>query len=120
MPDKYYFISSNIEDIKFKPNVAGYDADQVDETLDKIIADYKTFENFYSQAEEYIRKLEEKVKKQKEELGEKEIELAKLKNRLEGLKNTTHLNDSNIDMLRRIDILEKALYKKGIDPTKLK
>ncbi len=120
MPTKIQYTSETLLNLKFEKNVKGYDAYQVDVTLDRVLADYRFYENFYSEAKEYIRKLEKMVRKLEEEGREKDVELAKLKNRFDGIKDNTKAGSDNLALLKRIDRLERELYARGVDPEKLK
>ncbi len=120
MAGKLNFNTNTLLNLKFAKNVKGYDAYQVDMTLDQILADYNFYESFYTEAKQYIATLENTVKKQKDEIREKDVEIAKISNRLEGINKATNVSSDNISLLRRIDLLERALYKKGVDPTKIK
>lgn len=114
------FNSNNLLELKFTKNVKGYDAYQVDTTLDKVINDYRYYENFYIKAKEYIAQLESDIKKMRDELRKKDVEIAKYEKRFEGIKSQTNVTSENIDLLKRINQLEKALYARGLDPSKIK
>lgn len=122
MADKFIFTSESILDIKFTKDVKGYDAYQVDQTLDKIIIDYKVYERRNKEMSDYIRQLETDTQKQIDEINGLKVENARLNNRLKGLNQESDIqtNRNNIDLLKRIRTLETFLYKKGIDPTKIK
>lgn len=120
MASKMNFTSNTLLNLKFSKNVKGYDAYQVDVTLDQILHDYHFYESFYAEAKQYIATLENTVKTQKDELRKKDIEIAKISKRIEGIKNATNVSSDNINLLQRISALEKALYLKGVDPSKIK
>ena len=120
MPTKIHFTSETLLNLKFDKNVKGYDAYQVDVTLDRVLADYRFYESFYNEAKEYIARLEKDVKKLKDEGRNKDIELAKLKNRFTGISEDTKAGKDNLALLRRIDKLERELYARGVDPEKIK
>ncbi|MCQ2793324.1 MAG: DivIVA domain-containing protein [Bacilli bacterium] len=120
MAGKINFNSITLCDLKFAKNVKGYDAYQVDVALDRVIDDYHFYENFYKEAKDYIAKLESDVKKLRDETRKKDIEIARINKRIEGIKDKTNVSSENIDLLQRINALEKALYAKGIDPTKIR
>ncbi len=120
MAGKLNFDSNSLLNLKFEKNVKGYDAYQVDVTLDQILADYRFYESFYTEAKQYIAELENRVKKQNDELRKKDVEIAKISNRLGGINNRANVSQENMNLLKRIDLLERALYKKGVDPTKIK
>ncbi len=120
MASKINFNSNTLLNLKFTKNVKGYDAYQVDVTLDQILDDYRFYESFYAEAKQYIASLENTVKKQKDELRKKDIEIAKISKRIEGIKDSTNVSSENIELLQRISALEKALYLRGVDPSRIK
>ena len=113
------YSSKSLLDVKFGPNHKGYDALEVDKVLDQVIADYHFYEKFYNDSKEYIQKLESDIKALNEKIHQKEMEVANVKNKYSGLKPGQNINDSNINYLKRISKLEEALYRKGVDPSKI-
>lgn len=120
MAKKINFDSNTLLNLKFSKNVKGYDAFQVDSSLDKVVDDYRFYESFYKEAKDYIAELEGNIKKLKDDARKKDVEIAKYQKRLEGIKDKTNVTSENIDLLQRINALEKALYSRGIDPNKIK
>ena len=121
MAEKINYSSSSLLDIVFEKDVKGYNAYQVDSLLDEVIADYAYYEKFRLEAVAYIRDLETLVTDLKEKNKKLEIENSQYKKRFEGLDDfSSPINKSNIDLLKRIKELESALYRHGIDPTKIK
>jgi len=104
----------------FSKNVKGYDAMEVDAFLDQVLSDYRSFEAILSERDVYIADLETLVKKHRDQISLMEIENAKYRKRLENIKDEGKVSLQNVEYLRRIDILEKELYRIGIDPSKLK
>lgn len=119
---KLNYSAKSLLDVKFTKNVKGYDPYQVDKALDKAIEDYDSYEKYHKESAEYIRKLETDVQKLKDTVRNQEVEIARLNNRSRDLNadGNANVNSNNIDLLRRISQLEKALYQKGVDPTKIK
>ena len=119
---KINYSAKSVLDIEFTKNVKGYDPYQVDKTLDKVIEDYESYEKYHKESAEYIRKLESDTHELNKKVKELEVEVARLKNRSNDLNKDgdASINRSNIDLIRRISKLEKALYQKGVDPTKIK
>ena len=119
---KLNYSAKSLLDVKFTKNVKGYDPYQVDKALDKAIEDYENYEKYHKESAEYIRKLETDVQKLKDTVRNQEVEIARLNNRSKDLNadGNANVNSNNIDLLRRISQLEKALYQKGVDPTKIK
>lgn len=120
MAKKINFNSDTLLNLKFSKNVKGYDAYQVDSSLDKVLDDYRFYESFYTEAKSYIASLEGEIKKLKDQIKNQDIEIAKYKKRLEGIKDGTNVTSENIDLLKKISSYEKVLYSKGIDPNKIK
>ena len=53
--------SLEIRDKVFSTKFRGYDKDQVDEFLDKILCDYEELIRYKDESEDYIKKLEESL-----------------------------------------------------------
>lgn len=112
----------NIDEILnkvFTPSKYGYSADEVDEFLDLVINDYLYFNEAIEKLNKNIAEI--KVKKEKLESTNKqlEIELEKYKNRFDGIKVDSSVSKENINLLKRIDKLEKFIYGKGYDANKI-
>ena len=103
----------------FTGNVKGYDSEEVDEFLDIVVKDYVAFEDYNKEFQKYIVDLETQLRKVKEANSALEVENARLKQRVDGIKDSDSVSSTNIDLLQRISRLEKALYKLGVDPTKI-
>ena len=111
--------SKTLLDVKFSKNVKGYDALEVDETLDQVIEDYAHYEKENASNILTIKKLSERVKELEEDALEKEIEIKKLKKQVDSIPNDPNVSRQNIQYLQRISALENALYKRGVDPKKI-
>ena len=111
--------SKTLLDVKFSKNVKGYDALEVDETLDQVIEDYVFYEKQASTNEATIKNLEKEVAELKEKVRTDEIEIKRLEKTVDSIPNSPDVNRSNIEYLRRISKLENALYKRGVDPNKI-
>lgn len=118
MAIKQNYDCESLLNIKFNKNVKGYDAYEVDVTLDKIIQDYNVFAKYYADVSSYVQKLEFDIHTYREKIKEQEIEVAKLTKRLEGFSGVE--SGGNIEDKKRIARLEVALYKLGVDPKKIK
>lgn len=121
MEDKTIFL--NADDIlreKFTKNVKGYDPDEVDAFLDRIMNDYRAFEKYFQESKSYIVDLEGQLRKAKESISQLTLDNAKMNTRLAGVKDSSNVNASNLEYINRIARLETALWKAGIDPTSCK
>lgn len=114
------YSSKSLLDVKFEPNVKGYDALEVDQVLDQLIDDLKFYEKYYNDSRNYIRTLETEVQNLKDKVRDMEMEVASIKNKYSGIKPGQEVNDGNINYLKRIAKLEEALYKKGVDAESIK
>ena len=115
-------ISLNAEKILsevFTPDVKGYDADQVDSFLDRVAQDYLAFEAYYKDSRKYIVDLETQLRKSRENASSLEVENARLSKRFDGIKDSDNVTSDNIDLLQRINRLEKELFRLGVDPRKI-
>ena len=112
--------SEEIGNKVFKGVPRGYDPYEVDKFLDTIIADYEKVESNYLASKEEIDALNKKIKKLDEERHYLEIELSKLKAKYSNVKPTDAVNDDNINLIKRINILEKFLWRNGFNPDNIK
>lgn len=116
-------ISLNAEQIlrkTFTPNVKGYDPDEVDSFLDRVIRDYQSFESYYKESKKYIVELELQLRKCREANSNLTVENAKLGSRLAGVKDPSEVNSSNIQYVNRIAKLEKEIWRLGGNPSNIK
>jgi DivIVA domain-containing protein len=117
---KLFLSSEEILNHRFQAVPKGYDPLDVDEYLDRILADYRTVErNILMKAEEQ-EALEKRIESLQNDLKRLEIENAKLSSRLSDIKPTDNVNADNIDYIRRINQLEAFLFKEGYDPRIIK
>lgn len=100
----------------FEGTKPGYDALQVDSFLDIVIKDYETMEAYVVDCEKQTAELNNKVKMLNEQLTKVEAENVNLKKKLGDISNNQDANLSNLEHLKRISALEKALAKAGINP----
>ena len=120
MADKLNFTSKTLLEYTFEKNVRGYNAYQVDMVLDKVIEDLVHYETTVNELNKKVEKLSTKCVNYEVEIKEKELEIARLNNQLPSLKSDKNVSRENINLLKRIDALEKALYKLGGDPSRIK
>lgn len=120
MEVKLLLSSKDILNNKFTADVKGYRAIEVDKYLDKIISDYQLMEKLLTVELPAISKQNELVTSLKKTNHDLEVSNARMKTRLGNIKEEDKVNLGNIDLVKRIRVLEKALYDAGIDPTKIK
>lgn len=92
-----------ILDKDFKLDTRGYRPQEVDKFLDVIISDYTKFISIVKREESEKKELIEENLRLKQELREN-------KEKMELLKNTSSKELTNVDMLRRLSILEKVVF----------
>ena len=91
---------------EFRIDTRGYRLKEVDQFLDEIIADYQTFNKI-------IRDLEEEKANQTEVILNLKQEIRDLKTTVEiskSAQNRDEISGSNLDILKRLSALEKAVY----------
>jgi DivIVA domain-containing protein len=112
--------ANKILDKEFAAKKTGYDALEVDKFLDAIVEDYSTFESYIKELENKVDELSQTLKLYKSRMDNMEIQNAVMSDKLSNISNNEACSLSNIDLLKRISVLEHALYKAGVDPTKIK
>ena len=91
---------------EFRIDTRGYRLKEVDQFLDEIIADYQAFNKI-------IRDLEEEKANQNEVILNLKQEIRDLKTTVEISRSAANRDDisgSNLDILKRLSNLEKAVY----------
>ncbi len=117
MPNLKLLLDSNkVYHKEFVGTKPGYDALQVDSFLDIVIKDYESFETYQSECEKEISQLNQKLEVLNKQLSDVEIENVKLKNKVSGIDSNTEPSLNNLELLKRISKLEKALSRAGINP----
>lgn len=111
--------SKTLLDKKFKKNVKGYDALEVDMALDQVILDYKAYEKQVEKDKATIDELSRELEDLKKKFNKNETELKLMKKRVDSIPDLPNVNRQNIKYLQRIAALENALYKAGVDPKKI-
>ena len=102
--DRLYLTPKEILEKEFKIDARGYRPQEVDKYLDMVIRDYTEYENI-------IKKLEQDVKDLTEDNITLKQELRRLQNELElASKNEAPSRSNNVDLLKRISQLEKAVF----------
>ena len=112
--------SQIILDRTFNGSTPGYNALEVDEFLDKIIVDYKVVESNFLANQKFIDDLLIEIQNLRKNVERLDIENKSLKSKISGISDVSKVNVSNIDLVKRINILEKTLWKLGVNPTNIK
>ncbi len=105
--EKIMLTAQDIFEKDFKIDARGYRPQEVDKFLDMIIADYTEFTTIIKRQEKEIQTLTNDNMKLKQEYS-------KLRSRLEVAEenenNGSNTTVNNVDLLRRISQLEKAVF----------
>ena len=94
----------DILDKEIKIDTRGYRPQEVDKFLDVIIGDYTKFIAL-------VKRLDSEKKALIEDNLRLKKELREAQDKIELLKNTSSKEITNVDMLRRISMLEKAVFR---------
>ncbi len=116
MAIKLLLNASKISQKEFEGSKPGYDALQVDSFLDIVIKDYETMEKYLIESEEEITTLKNKITLLTKNLSELEVKVSIYEKKLKDY-SEANTNVENIDLLKRISALEKALAKLGVNPS---
>ena len=112
--------SKEILEMKF-PNVPrGYDPLYVDEYLDKIIRDYKLVESNCLVESTEVDALKAKIASLEKTIETLTIDNEKYASRLKDINENDNPTADNIDLMKRINVLEKFLYQHGYIPSQIK
>ena len=85
---------------EFKVDFKGYNADEVDHFLDQVVKDYEAFAGLLNNSYDRIEQLERRLADQKAMIA-----------RLEREKALEDNVSSNVDILKRLSLLEKAVFQ---------
>ena len=101
--DKIYLTPQEILDKEFKIDARGYRPQEVDKYLDMVIRDYTEFINIIKQYEKDKKDLTEDNAKLK-------AEIRNLREELTAANSSSNEGTSNVDILKRLSQLEKAVF----------
>ncbi|MDO4500048.1 MAG: DivIVA domain-containing protein [Erysipelotrichaceae bacterium] len=107
--EKLNLTPQEILDKQFNVDFKGYNADDVDAFLDKVLDDYYKSEDNVQELLDFITSLQEELKATKARVTELETQLEGQKKVFDLSKTTTY---SSVDILKRISRLEEKLYNK--------
>ena len=93
----------DILDKEFKIDTRGFRPQEVDKFLDVVITDYTKFISL-------VKRLDSEKKELIEENLRLKQELRETNEKIDLLKNTSGKEMTNVDMLRRISMLEKVVF----------
>lgn len=132
MEDNLKLNEKDILNKKFKKDIKGYDASEVDAFLDIVIKDYVTIKHIMANHEAEVASLNNEIKRLqggdaknntaalKERIRALEVENASYKNKLKGLNSDDNVGKENYVYIKRLRELENFLYQLGYDPKTLK
>lgn len=118
--NKLKLSSSELLNKKFKGVRLGYDPLEVDMFLDKILSDYSFIETCKILSNTEFKELENKISDLEEKNKTLVIENASMRSKLLNIKDGDFVTKDNINLIKRINALEKFLFENGYDPSKIK
>ena len=120
MPLKLKLTSQALLEKQFQGSTPGYNPLQVDEFIDRIIKDYRLVEANVLMLKKDVNDLNKQISDLSEANRKLEMDNIKYKSRLSNIKEGDNVTSENVELLKRINALEKFIYEKGFDPTKIK
>ena len=108
MENKIQLSPKKILNKQFQVDFKGYSATEVDYFLDTIVIDYETFAKMLNESYDQIERLENEKKKLKERIFGLEKENMLQQDNLSAMEENI---SSNVDLLKRLSMLEKEVYK---------
>ncbi|MCF0107991.1 MAG: DivIVA domain-containing protein [Bacilli bacterium] len=120
MAIKLNISSEELLNTKFSAAPRGYEPLEVDTFLDRILRDYRTIESNHLVDAKEIDRYKKQIQELEEANKKLEIANAKYEAKLKDIGDNKNVTVENIDLIKRIRALEKALYKAGINPASVK
>ena len=111
---------SDILNKKFTQNTKGYDPNEVDAFLDKVIDDYRNIDAEINELNGQIIALKRDNESLKVTLREKDTAISIQKSKNIALSSRTGSTLDNLELLQKCSAYEKKLYQMGVDPSKVK
>ena len=112
--------AEEILDKVFKTSRNGYDPLDVDMFLDTILHDYKNMESNVVISQKELNEMKTKISDYESRIKKLEIENTSFKGRLSNIKDGDNVTKDNVELIKRINMLEKFIFEKGFDPSKIK
>lgn len=103
---KTNFVADIILNKKFSTEMAGYNAEEVDIFFDKVIEDYKSFEDTISGIEQSLEDKNQIIHERDEKIKSLNIEIFNLKDQLKNTEKAT-----NVELMREIKSLKEQMKK---------
>ncbi len=120
MAIKLVLSSEEILNKVFRIVPRGYDALEVDTFLDGVLRDYRKLEESVILSKKEMEDMKEEIKKLKLANQNLEIDLNRYKARFNNIKEEDQVTTDNMDLIKRINVLEKFLYRNGYNPHNIK
>ena len=117
---KLHLSSRDILKKKFKQAPNGYDPDEVDNFLDKILEDYRNIDKEIDGLNANIISLKRDNETLKASLRDKEQIISVQKSKNIALMSNHQSSLDNLELLQRCSAYERKLYELGVDPNKVK
>lgn len=117
---KLSLTSTDILDKVFTHTPRGYSPYEVDEYLDKVLKDYRTVEENLLLSKKEASIQEDKIKELEARIKQLEIENGKLLSKMKNIKDSDKVTTDNIELIRRINALEKWVYNHGGVPSNIR
>ena len=120
---KLRLTSKDILNKKFKSSPNGYNPEDVDTFLDKILEDYRDIDKEIDNLNAQLVSLKRDNEALKSGLREKEQVISIQKSKNIALRNNQNNHESsldNLELLQKCGAYERKLYELGVDPSKIK
>lgn len=108
MEQKIQLTPNKILNKEFNIDFKGYNATEVDYFLDTVLSDYESFSKIIELANSQIEELVNENKKLKDEMNKLHQELDLSSGEISSLKEQV---SPQVDILRRLSLLEKAVFE---------
>lgn len=108
MENKIQLSPKKILNKQFQVDFKGYSATEVDYFLDTVVNDYENFAKMLNDAYDKIEQLEIENKELKTKISDLEKQNMIQQDNLDAMEDNL---SSNVDILRRLSMLEKEVYK---------